>query len=207
MFESETCTITATNSNKQSTVSRCDWPFLVGYSWSLRSNGYFCCNNKGILYGQEIHNKPMHWFVTRLIVEQNNFVIKAPDNGRAIVSRCDWPALKMFQWYNHKGILYCIGNHIWWGQNVRGKPLHWFVAKLMGFDDPDKIDHINHDESDNRQHNLIVNSEKMDLDNLEEYKKYDSGFEGVTFDIETHTWMAHIRKNGESVRLCSCDVN
>ena len=138
--------------------------------------------------------------------EQNTFVINAINGGQAIVSECDWTTLKGFTWYNYKGMFYCANEeHIWWGQNVRGKPLHWFVAKLMGFEvfEGFEVNYINHNKLDNRQPNLMVKSKKMDLDNIHQYKKYDSGYIGVNLDIENGKWMAHIRVDGESIYLGS----
>ncbi len=63
--ESENYIIEATNGG-QAMVSKQDWLFLVGYSWSLHG-GYLQCNNRCAFNGHPIHGKRIHWFVAQLM--------------------------------------------------------------------------------------------------------------------------------------------
>ncbi len=47
-------------------VSDCDYDFLRQFHWCQRVDGYFVCSNRGIWLGEQVNNKPTHWFIMKL---------------------------------------------------------------------------------------------------------------------------------------------
>ena len=49
-------------------VSDCDFLFLAGYNWRYCKRwSYYCCSNREIWNGQQIHGRAIHWFVAQLM--------------------------------------------------------------------------------------------------------------------------------------------
>lgn len=65
----------------------------------------------------------------------------------------------------------------------------------------DQIDHVNHDQKDNRLSNLRVVSKLDNMRNMPRLKNNTSGVTGVWFDKRISAWIAFIRVNRKLIRL------
>ncbi len=76
------------------------------------------------------------------------------------------------------------------------------IAWIMTYgNEPDFIDHINQDKSDNRILNLRNVSHAENLRNMPKKKNNKSGVTGVHFEKQTGKWRAHIMVDGKSIKL------
>ena len=76
--------------------------------------------------------------------------------------------------------------------------LIWFM--VTGKWPTNEIDHINHDESDNRWENLREVTHQENTLNCSKRKDNTSGITGVWLDSRTNTWIAEIQNKGLNVR-------
>ena len=66
---------------------------------------------------------------------------------------------------------------------------------------PDQVDHINHDRSDNRIHNLREVTESCNKKNVSKSRRNTSGVVGVHAHGDTGLWRARITNDGVTVHL------
>ncbi len=90
---------------------------------------------------------------------------------------------------------YLVGNFC--GSNVSA---HRVVWKMINGDEPDEIDHINGDRSDNRIENLRGCSRIENGRNLKSNKSNTSGAMGVSFH-KSGKWRAYIKVNHKQIHL------
>ncbi len=114
------------------------------------------------------------------------------------VSDCDWLFLVGYNWAFDKttGYYCCTFKEIWNGYQINSKPIHWFIAQLMGLKRPMgfEMDHINRDKSNNRRSNLRMVSVKLQNYNKGLRKDNKSGYMGVYFDSrrKKYPWSSRI---------------
>ncbi|MFW9873267.1 MAG: HNH endonuclease [Candidatus Thorarchaeota archaeon] len=114
------------------------------------------------------------------------------------VSDCDYLFLSGYNWsYQQQwGYYQCSNRDVWNGQQINGRPIHWFVAQLMQLEVPKgySIDHIDRDKSNNQRNNLRVSSRRLQVINRDIQSNNTSGFTGVRFrkHCKIHPWEARI---------------
>lgn len=84
------------------------------------------------------------------------------------------------------------------GQSV---PLHRIIAKRMGLDLSEHIDHINGNELDNRRENLRSATNAENLMNQKLCSNNTSGFKGVIWRKDRNKWQAKIMVHGKTQHL------
>ena len=78
---------------------------------------------------------------------------------------------------------------------------HRIIWKMVNGNDPESIDHINGDVSDNRISNLRDVSHKENHKNRFIYKTNKSGTTGVVFNSRINKWVARIGVDGDYIYL------
>lgn len=78
---------------------------------------------------------------------------------------------------------------------------HRVIWKLVTGEDPQCIDHINGDQTDNRWCNLRNVDQGDNCRNQVRSKRNRTGTTGVFFDEDSQKWLASIRTNGRSKHL------
>lgn len=83
--------------------------------------------------------------------------------------------------------------------HVNGKKCwaHRLIWKMATGEEPETIDHINGDPSDNRLSNLRAASNGENLRNRGAQRNNTSGFKGVYFSKAAQKWAAQIKLNGK----------
>lgn len=127
--------------------------------------------------------------------------IPLTDGKFALVSDCDYVALRHHQWgYMHtrKGGQYAR-------RTVRDKQgiqrlMHDVVARRMGLQGP-QVDHRNCDTLDNCRSNLRAATNSQNHANEGVRKNNTSGFKGVSWSAWTGRWMAGIKVNYKRIHL------
>ncbi len=123
-------------------------------------------------------------------------IIIALDCSEIQVSDCDHLFLSGYRWKAQYGHYNCSSSGTWNGHQIHGKPIHWFVAQLMGLRIPDgyTIDHIDRNPLNNQRSNLRVASKRLQSYNVGIMKNNISGFVGVTFNKKCtkNPWIAMI---------------
>lgn len=87
------------------------------------------------------------------------------------------------------------------GYNYKNYLAHRIIWKMIYNEEPDIIDHINGDPSDNRLCNLRNGTQRDNMRNSKVQKNSTSGIRGVFYDQRKHNWKAAIGLNGKSVHL------
>lgn len=80
---------------------------------------------------------------------------------------------------------------------------HRIIWKMITGEDPEFIDHIDGDGSNNRFENLRDVSHSENLKNQSRYRNNTSGFTGVTYHKRDKVWIARINAGGKLVQLGS----
>ncbi len=123
------------------------------------------------------------------------------------VSDCDHLFLSGYSWSKHKrtGYYCCSNRDTWDGHQVHAKPIHWFVAKLMGLEIPKgfEIDHIDRNTSNNQRPNLRAASKELQQYNSNIQSNNTFGYTGVFYGKKstTNPYIAKIRINGKEKYL------
>lgn len=87
---------------------------------------------------------------------------------------------------------------------LNGRKVNFMMHRvIMGLthDDSRVVDHINHDQLDNRRENLRVCTKAENMCNLKLYVTNTSGFKGVCKPRGSKKWQATIYKNRKAYRL------
>lgn len=74
---------------------------------------------------------------------------------------------------------------------------HLLIKIPVGFE----VDHVNHDQHDNRRVNLRLVTHQQNLFNRRSFKQSSSRFKGVCFNKAKGKWQAAIKFNNESIYL------
>ena len=107
---------------------------------------------------------------------------------RAIIDLDDIEKVKNYRWYFD-------GKYVRKSGNER---LHRFI---MDCPKGMVVDHINHNELDNRKFNLRVCTKQQNDMNKRKQPNNTSGITGVTWDKSNNKWMAQIQVNGKNIKL------
>lgn len=132
--------------------------------------------------------------------------IIALDCSEIKVSDCDHLFLSGYNWSRctRSGYYKCSCRGTWCGKETHAKPIHWFVAQLMGVKIPDgfTIDHTDRDKSNNQRDNLRVASRNLQQHNKNKQKN-KSGYSGVSFNrhCTTNPWQSIIGLSGKNTSL------
>ncbi len=97
----------------------------------------------------------------------------------------------------------CINNKDYIAQRLDGKMIyvHRIIYKIMTGDEPDQIDHINGDPSDNSWVNLRNVSNKVNQQNQKRRSDNTSGHTGVGWHKSRGKWQAMIMVKGKNIHL------
>ncbi len=123
------------------------------------------------------------------------------------VSDCDHLFLSGYNWRKDKqwGYYRCSNGGTWNGHKVNAKPMHWFVAQLMGLKVHEglEIDHIDRNKTNNQRNNLRVASRSLQKYNINMHRTNTSGFVGVHFREKCifNPWQTQIMINGKHKNL------
>ena len=79
--------------------------------------------------------------------------------------------------------------------------LHRFIAKRMGLDCQNQIDHKDNNLLNNQRENLRVATNSQNAMNRGKQCNNTSGIKGVSWDKETEKWRAHICVNQRKINL------
>ena len=125
-------------------------------------------------------------------------IIYASDGTELMVSDCDLLYLCNYNWRrNHGGYYLCTNRSTFMGQSTQSKPMHWFVAKLMGLKLPEGFtpDHINQNKLDNQRCNIRAASKRLQAYNRPKTASKCSGLPGVYFEPNSrkNPWVTRIR--------------
>ncbi len=104
----------------------------------------------------------------------------------------------------------CIKDNGYVMQMLDGKSLrvHRIIYKIMTGDEPDQIDHINGDPSDNSWVNLRNVSNEVNGQNQKMSSANKSGYIGVGWNKARGKWQARIKVKGKDIHLGSfTDLN
>lgn len=92
----------------------------------------------------------------------------------------------------------------WWvGFRQKQLRFHRVVWMIVHGHEPDQIDHINGDRSDNRICNLRNVGRRENSKNMRRYPNNKSGCSGVNLHAKSKRWIAQIRDDGRYVYLGS----
>ena len=78
---------------------------------------------------------------------------------------------------------------------------HRLIWKMMTDCEPEQVDHINGDRSDNRWCNLREATSSQNACNRRLTRSNKSGFKGVSWDRKSEKWRAQIERHGKKVCL------
>lgn len=87
---------------------------------------------------------------------------------------------------------------------LNGRKVNFMMHRvIMGLthDDPRVVDHINHDQLDNRRENLRVCTKAENMCNTKLYSSNSSGYKGVSKMSGSSKWKATIFKNRKAYHL------
>lgn len=125
----------------------------------------------------------------------------------AIVSNEDYEYLSQWDWYANKGSSnwYAIRREYLGLFNGKEKyntfRMHREIAKRMGLDLTNLIDHIDRNSLNNQRSNLRSVTNKQNCENQSLDKRNTSGYRGVSWDKNSHKWSAYIRHNYKLIYL------
>lgn len=120
----------------------------------------------------------------------------------ALVDDCDYEYLMQWSWHTSNGnkTLYACRK-----EKIDGKwattSMHRVIAKRMGLDLSEKIDHKSHKGLNNQRYNLREATQKQNGENAELSKANTSGVKGVSWDKRRQKWRAYIKHNRNQIFL------
>ncbi len=117
-------------------------------------------------------------------------------NGKhALISDCDLFLVSGYNWsVNRQGyIATCIAG--------KSQSIHRLIAKRMGLDCQNHIDHIDHNPLNNQRENLRAATNAQNQQNQKIPHNNTSGYKGVSWCAEKQNWRAAIRVEGKDIFL------
>ncbi len=111
-----------------------------------------------------------------------------------LVSNEDYIFLVGYNWW-----ITCNGGYAKGSVEGKDQTLHRIVAKRMGIDLSNQIDHTNGNKLDNRRENLRSATPSQNVANSDSYKNNKSGYKGVS--KRKNKWRAQIQKVGIQYHL------
>lgn len=84
--------------------------------------------------------------------------------------------------------------------------IHRLIWKYMTNEDPDEIDHINGDKTDNRWYNLRNVNRKTNNRNTKKRSDNKSGFNGVYWEENRNKWTALVGIDSKQIRIGTYDT-
>jgi hypothetical protein len=116
-------------------------------------------------------------------------------NGEiALVSDEDYDYLNQWTWRR-------TSNSIYRSSNGAMIALHLEIAKRLGLDTSQEIDHKDTNRLNNQRTNLRVATRSQNQANAKLSKKSSSGYKGVCFDKRSNKWQASIQVKGVRMTL------
>lgn len=109
----------------------------------------------------------------------------------AIIDDVDYENVSRYHWILHDG----------YAQSRQGKNTIHMGRLILNCPVGMEVDHINHDKLDNRRANLRIVTRSQNCANRRSFKNATSQYKGVSWNKQTHCWMANIKKDGEQFYL------
>jgi len=106
----------------------------------------------------------------------------------AIVDDKDYEQINQHKWYYHDGYV---------ARATREGKREYMHRIILGSQNREMVDHINHNGLDNRRNNLRNCTHAENMRNRRKHKNNKSGYIGVSWCQEREKWRAEIRYNGK----------
>lgn len=124
-------------------------------------------------------------------------IIEISQGKHVIVDTEDYEYLSQWKWYfNKRGAavrkIYHPGNK---------QTVVYMHREIMRAKKGEEVDHINHNQLDNRKVNLRLCSRAQNNFNIRRNKKNTSGFKGVSYIKQDKAWRAYISQDNKQIHL------
>lgn len=132
--------------------------------------------------------------------EGNVRVIPLTQGKYAIVDTEDWRWLMQWKWQAH-----CTPEGFWSARRTEKSPngllLFVMAREILNVPDGYEVDHINHNDLDNRKCNIRPCTKAQNAHNRKKQAGKSSRYKGVSWKAEKSKWYAQAQQNGKTYSL------